>query len=374
MPVEVQPRPDLDAVALCNASGRLACAIVALLGLGNGVPGLAGQEPDCNGRSVLRVVVLDEAGAIPIPTATVILRWTETDQGRRPVRQEVGPDGGLVLCAPPDARQATLWAEFGDASSEEAVVGITPRTLHGVELRLRSGAVTTGRLLGEVRDALTDRPIVAAAVSVVGGTAMAETNRRGSFILSGVPVGVHELTVRRLGYAPLAHAVAVLRGVTTEIEIAMAPDPVEMAPIVAVATRSRRLEVKGFYERKYWGELIGGATFLTEADIERRRPIFISHLIADEPGIRLQNCRLRRGSCQLVNIRGSSRMSGGCPVTFYLDGTPVRGLGGRMGESIDDLVRPFEIAGVEIYVSASSLAAEFGGSASQCGVVAIWTK
>ena len=61
-------------------------------------------------------------------------------------------------------------------------------------------------------------------------------------------------------------------------------------------------------------------------------------------------------------------------MRFYLDGTPVRGLGGRMGESIDDLVRPQEIAGIEIYVSASSLAAEFGGSTSQCGVVAIWTK
>ena len=348
--------------------------IVALFGLGVGVPGLAGQEPDCNGRSVLLVVVLDEVGTIPIPTATVVLRWTETDQGRRPVRQDVESDGGLVLCVPPDARQATLWAEFGDASSEEAVVGIAPGTLHEVELRLRSGSVRTGRLIGEVRDALTDRPVVAAVVSVVGGTAVAETNRQGRFILSGVPVGVHELAVRHLGYATLAHTVAVLRGVTTEVEIGLAPQPVEMAPIVAVATRSRRLEVKGFYERKYWGELIGGATFLTEADIERRRPIFVSHMIADEPGIRLGNCGLRRTNCQLVNIRASSRMAGGCPVKFYLDGTPVRGLGGRRGESIDDLVRPTEIAGIEIYVSASSLAAEFGGSASQCGVVAIWTK
>jgi len=348
--------------------------VVAAAALATSAPGLAGQEPDCGDRAVLRVVVLDEVGAIAIPTATVVLRWTETDQVRRPLRQEVASDGGLVLCAPPDARRATLWAEFGDVSSEESVVGITRGALHEVELRLRTGSVTTGRLIGEVRDAMTDRPVVAAAISVVGGTAMTETNRRGVFILSGVPVGVHELAVRHLGYAPLEHTVAVLRGVTTEVEIGMAPQPVEVAPIVAVATRSRRLEIKGFYERKYWGELIGGATFLTEADIERRRPMFISHMIADEPGIRLRNCRLRRGSCQLVNIRASSRMAGGCPVRFYLDGTPVRGLGGRMGESIDDLVRPQEIAGIEIYVSASSLAAEFGGSTSQCGVVAIWTK
>ena len=176
------------------------------------VPKLAGQEPDCGDRAALRVVILDESESIPIPGATLVLRWTETDQVRRPLRQDVEADGGLVLCAPPDARRATLWAEFGDASSEEAVVGITPGTLHDVELRLRTASVTTGRLIGEVRDAVTDRPVAAAAISVVGGTAVAETNRRGNFILSGVPVGIHELAVRRLGYAPVDHTVAVLRG------------------------------------------------------------------------------------------------------------------------------------------------------------------
>ena len=38
------------------------------------------------------VAVLDEVGTIPIPTAIVVLRWTDTDQGRRPVRQDVESD------------------------------------------------------------------------------------------------------------------------------------------------------------------------------------------------------------------------------------------------------------------------------------------
>ncbi|WP_419856744.1 carboxypeptidase regulatory-like domain-containing protein [Candidatus Palauibacter irciniicola] len=323
---------------------------------------------------MLQIAVVDDSGVIPIPNATVIVQWTDADRARRPVRQEVGPAGDLVLCAPRDARQATVWAEFGDASSQEAVVGIVPEATSEVELRLLVASATTGRLIGNVRDARTERPVVAATVSVLGGTAT-ETNRRGSFVLSGVPVGVHELAVRHLGYAPLSHVVSVSRGITTEVDIGMVPDPVEMEPIVATATRPRRLEVGGFYERKYWGELVGGGTFFTAADIERRGAVLISQMIADEPGIRLGNCRLRRSSCMLVNTRVASEFSpDGCPLSFYLDNTLVRGLGGRDGQTIDDLVRPHEIAGVEIYRNAASLPGEFGGSDSQCGIVAIWTK
>ena len=350
----------------------LAGAILAAPALAVSAPGLAGQEPDCGDRAVLRAVVLDESESIPIPGATLVLRWTDTNRERRPVREEVGFDGSLVLCAPGDARQATLWAEFGDMSSEEAVVAIVAGTSHDVELRLRSGRVSTGRLIGEVRDAATERPVTAAAISLAGRTEAGETNRQGRFILSGVPVGVYELSVRRLGYAPLVHPVVVSRGVTTEIEIGLVPDPLEMEPIVATAMRSRRLEVKGFYERKHWGELVSGGTFFTAADIERRSPVLISHMIADLSGIRL-DCGIRRDSCRIVNTRASSGfMPGGCRMRIYLDGVPLGG-GGR-GNTVDNFVRPVEIAGLEVYRGPASLPAEFSGSDTGCGVVAIWTK
>lgn len=355
--------------------GRLIAGISVILALGASAVSLAGQDPDCDGRGILQIVVVDDSGTIPIPNATVIVQWSDADRARRPVRQGVGPAGDLLLCAPRDARQATIWAEFGDASSHEVVVEIVPETASEVELRLLLATATTGRLIGYVRDARTERPVVAATVAVVGGTAATETNRRGSFVLSGVPVGVHELAVRHLGYAPLSYVVSVSRGITTEVEAGMVPDPVEMEPIVATATRPRRLEVGGFYERKYWGELVGGGIFFTATDIERRGPVLISQMIADEPGIRLGNCRLRRSSCMLLNTRVASEFSPeGCPLSFYLDNTRVRGLGGRDGQTIDDLVRPHEIAGVEIYRSTASLPGEFAGSDSQCGIVAIWTK
>lgn len=341
----------------------------ATLGLGGGGVGLAGQEPECGERGVLLVAVMDESGSIPIPNATVVLRWTDAERARMPLREVAGPGGELVVCAPRDARRATLWAEFGDASSEEVVVPVATGVTREVPLRLRLGEVRTGRLIGEVRDALTEDPVAAAAVSMLGGTKLAETNRRGRFILSGVPTGTHELTVRHLGYAPLSHAVDISRGITTEVEVGLVPEPVEMEPIVATAARSRRLEIKGFYERKYWGELVSGGTFFTEADVERRRPVNISHMIADAPGIRL-DCGIFSTRCRITNGRASSGFApGGCAMAIYVDGIRL-----QPRDAIDDFVRPVEVGGVEIYMGPASLPGEFGGSASGCGVVVVWTK
>ena len=77
----------------------------------------------------------------------------------------------------------------------------------------------------------------------------------------------------------------------------------ELAPLVAVATRSRRLEVTGCYERRDWGDLTGGGKFFTVEDIERRNPARISYMIADVPGVRLGNCGLQAHGCQLYGTR-----------------------------------------------------------------------
>lgn len=349
------------------------------------------QEDACDGRGSLSVEVLDDSGLVPIPGATVALRWTDAE--RRPVREAAGADGRLVLCIPPDTRRAVLWAEFGDASSEETAVVLTPGAATEVELRLLFGVAATGRVIGQVRDARNDRPVVAASVSVPGRVGAVQSNSRGYFVLSGLPVGEHELSVRHLGYAPLVHQVVVGRGLTTQATIGLSPDPVELAPLVAVATRSRRLEVKGFYDRKYWGELTGGGKFFTVEDIERRNPVRISHMIADVPGVRLGNCGMQAHGCQLYGTRISRGFTDqGCKMNIFVDGNLViRGSDERQAarvppsilrmsrmvkenETINDYVLPVEIAGLEVYTGAASLPAEFSGHDARCGAVVIWTK
>ena len=168
--------------------------------------------------------------------------------------------------------------------------------------------------------------------------------------MTAVPAGQHELRVRRLGYAPLRHTVDVNSGLTTELEIGLVREPVGLEPLVVSTTRSRRLEIKGFYERKHWGELLGLGAFITEEDIKRRSPLRISQMIEELPSIRTQ----------LYNARA------GCRLSVFLDNIRV--------ESVDELVLPIEVGGVEVYKGPASLPAEFGGTDSRCGVAVIWTK
>ena len=85
--------------------------------------GVAGQSAeDCDGQVSPKISIVDDSGTIPIPNATVVLRWTGSDAVRKAVRQKAQVEGRLFICTPDDARQATLWAELGDASSEEASV------------------------------------------------------------------------------------------------------------------------------------------------------------------------------------------------------------------------------------------------------------
>ena len=231
-----------------------------------------------------------------------------------------------------DARHATIWAELGDNSSEQAVVQLDPAAAHAVELRVLFGTVEPGRVVGRVVDAQTNRPLSAVAVSLVGRATAVETDRQGHFALSGILAGQQHLEIRRIGYARLLHPLSVTSGLTTELEIALPAEPLEMEPLVATVIRPRRLEIVGFYERKFWGELVSGGTFFTVEDIDRRRPLRISHMIADAPGIRLRCSGSGINSCQLVNPRFSQGFSpGGCTMNTYVDGVLLRGgCGGRI--------------------------------------------
>lgn len=346
-----------------------------------GVIGLAapvrGQEQEaaaCEDNPALRISVTDMSGLISIPGATIIVRWT--DAVRRPVRQPAAADGRLFLCAPRDAGTATVWAEFGDASSEQIDVVLEARRATVVKLMIAFGESATGRIIGRIDDMSSGNPVPAAAVSVTDGTEVA-TNRRGRFVLTGVPTGEHELSVQRIGYKALRHAVTVATGITTEVQIDLVPEPLELAPIVASVARPRRLEVVGFYERQYWGSLTGGGIFITSEDIDRRKPTRLTQLLGEIPGVRVGCNDLRGSRCKLYSSRLSDGFNDeGCQMSVYLNNSPVirSESSSSYQDSVNDLVIPVEVAGVEVYRGAAELPADFAGYDSQCGVVVIWTK
>ncbi len=80
--------------------GVAGAALLVLHLAASPIGGEAQQEDNCNGRASLRIAVRDESGSIAIPNATVVLRWTESEAARRPVRQVTQSDGRLFFCAP----------------------------------------------------------------------------------------------------------------------------------------------------------------------------------------------------------------------------------------------------------------------------------
>ncbi|MGH7555626.1 MAG: carboxypeptidase regulatory-like domain-containing protein [Longimicrobiales bacterium] len=70
----------------------------------------------------------------------------------------------------------------------------------------------------------------------------------------------------------------------------------------------------------------------------------------------------RRGTGSIVQLRG------GCIPRVFLDGLRIQ----LLGMTIDDLVRPAELEGIEIYRGAGELPAEFAHGA--CGAVVLWTR
>ncbi|WP_420438050.1 carboxypeptidase regulatory-like domain-containing protein [Candidatus Palauibacter sp.] len=331
------------------ASAALA-ALYALPGAGE----LAGQETHrCDDdRAGIRVTVLDATGTVPA-RADVRVRWA--DAVRSPARHGVGDDGHLSFCAPGDAMKATVWAEAGDAASEQAYVELTPGRTSAVELRIL-GEANPGRLEGRVFDAVTGDPIAIAAVTVAGRPTPVETDRWGRYILTGVPAGAAEFEVRRMGYEPLRHTLNVKSGLTTQVDIGLVADPVEMEPIVATTIRSSRLVSEGFYERQFWGEMLGVGEFLTPEYLERWRPMRMSQLIE-----------------QFTILRPRLVRAGRTPGTFgdclqvYLDSMHVE------GPLLNSIVLPSEVAGVEVYRATTALPTDLMRFQSRCNLVLIWT-
>ena len=91
---------------------------------------------------------------------------------------------------------------------------------------------------GTVRDSAA-RPIGMAEV-IVDDSLRARTDSAGRFALTNLPAGETELTVRRVGFAPLSIPLQLAVGRTRTLAIELAATPYQLRPVV-VSTRRRGL-------------------------------------------------------------------------------------------------------------------------------------
>jgi hypothetical protein len=332
----------------------------------------------------------------PIPNARVVVTWTELqaagalDQGttvrnvnrRVPVRARA--DGGFVACGLPSGvdlvanadapkRQSGLVEvrlepgqlarrDFALGDSASVVTVTLPDTAAAREGRLAVPVTVArgqARLSGVVR-APGGAPLANARVSVAGTDVAGTTSPNGAFSLAGLPAGTYSLEVRALGYAPTRVAVNLSRTRPAAVAVTVNERLSTLETVVVQADRTRlQKDYTGFAERSKRG---GFGRFITEADINRRNPMVLTDVLRTVPGVRV----VPNGQFGYT-VQGR----GNCTPDLFIDG--MRVLDGTA--QIDQLVRPTDVAGVEVYTGGAGAPAQLQGpGGSACGVVAVWSR
>lgn len=242
----------------------------------------------------------------------------------------------------------------------------------------RDAALGTAVVAGRVRTP-DGRPVPNAQVAVPDLSLTVLSAADGSFALGGLPGGPRWVEVRALGYRPLRVRAALQEGTTVRIAATFDATVTTLAAL-RVLGRPSPIETTGFEQRRR----SGSGVYITADDIEKRRAYSVNDLFAGIPGVEV---RLQGMSAVVVISRAMGSggvMANRCDPVWYVDG--VRFRDGDYGQQLegadissrpsflDNILRPAEIAGIEVYKSLSSAPPQYQPLDSSCGVILVWTK
>ena len=209
----------------------------------------------------------------------------------------------------------------------------------------------TASVSGVVRG-VGELPLADARVRVTGAAGSAVSDAQGRFSLGDLPSGTQVLEVRRLGYLFEQQPVELRSGRTATHDVRL-QRIVTLDSVRVLAQRSRYRDFEEHRKRDAFG------TFLTEEELERRRPFQTSDLFYMIPGFRVVGSGL---DAQVVSSRGAISLGGSCEANIVIDGAP--------GQEIN-LIHPSSIGAMEVYRAGQPGPVRYDRG---CGVIVIWTK
>src|SRR6058998_753990 len=121
--------------------------------------------------------------------------------------------------------------------------------LIGLVAAARPVAIDTGTISGQVTDSTTGKPIQGGQISVAGTRLTATTNRDGSYTIANVPVGMHTVWARCVGYkASHKTGVRVTVKTVTTVDFRLTSSPLQLQAIVVdgVAAQTTERRALGF--------------------------------------------------------------------------------------------------------------------------------
>jgi len=226
----------------------------------------------------------------------------------------------------------------------------------GAQTRAAASAHTVS---GIVTDA-TGNPLESVEIIMVRdssstvATSLARSARDGSFAFEGLPAGPLYMRVRRLGFRQLVVQIRpdTLSG-SRPFRVLLQAAPVELASVEVEAQSTQAM--KDFDERR---RKRGTGRFIDRAEIIKQRPTFTSDLLLRFPGMLVRPGRIGNN----VRVRG-------CKPSVWLDGVQAQ------GAELDDVTRPSEIEGIEVYSAWSGVPPQFADRGGRnCGAILVWTR
>ena len=247
--------------------------------------------------------------------------------------------------------------------------------------------------VADVVDASTGDPLAGADVLVLDVGRLVRSDGAGEARVAGIPAGRHRVRVRRLGYAA-ADVELLFQADSTTALFKLEPVQTELDTVRVVA-RATRPHLREFETRRS----LGIGRFLTESDLSRAGDEDFAQLVAVRfPGLQARTDQegkrhivSLRGSCggdmshdrhevpRLGGMNGRGGVGGGgagsfgsctndvaCPVRVFLDGMDL-------GQDELNIVRTWDLAGVEYYTGAS-MPAQYRLPGTGCGLLLLWSR
>ncbi len=182
---------------------------------------------------------------------------------------------------------------------------------------------------------------------------IARSGNDGRFSFPDVQAGQVSLTVRRMGYTAKTVNVDVPpAGSAPAVEVQLEEIPSDISSVVVEGSKGHLQE---FYEHKANSNF---AKFFEQKDIRQRNPLYLSELLRTVAGASLYSA----GAGNRILLRD-------CKPMVWVDGMRAP------GAELDDVARPMDVAGLEVYPSAAGLPAQYQDRNNRmCGAIVVWTR
>jgi hypothetical protein len=182
------------------------------------------------------------------------------------------------------------------------------------------------------------------------------TGPDGRFSLGSFPAGNATLHVRRIGYEQQDMKITIGgSGHSDAIQVLLRELPQKLEEVLVKSDEEGRL--KEFYDHKNKRNNFG--RYFDRAEIRKQNPSYASELLRSVPGTQVQASSL---GGNLIRMRG-------CRPLVWVDGQR------SPGAELDEVTRPADIAGLEVYSSNAGIPAEYmDRNNGACGIIVVWTK